>query len=30
MSDLKNRSDLVVRPNRLSDWQITRSDQSSD
>jgi len=30
MGDLKNRSDLVLRPNRLSDWQITRSDRSSD
>ena len=26
----KNRSDLILRPNGLSDWQITRSDQSSD
>jgi len=26
----KTRSDLVLRPNRLSDWQITRSDRSSD
>jgi len=26
----KNRSDLFLRPNRLSDWQITSSDQSSD
>jgi len=26
----KNRSDLVRRPNGLSDWQITRSDRSSD
>jgi len=23
-------SDLVLRPNGLSDWQITRSDWSSD
>jgi len=22
--------DLVLRPNGLSDWQITRSDRSSD
>ena len=26
----KNRSDLVLKPSRLSDWQITRSDRSSD
>jgi len=25
----KNWSDSVLRPNGLSDWQITRSDQSS-
>jgi len=27
---LKNRSDLVLIPNGLSDWQITRSDGSLD
>jgi len=26
----KNRSDLVLWPNRLSDYQITRSDRRSD
>jgi len=26
----QNRSDLVLRPNGLSDWKITRSDRSSD
>jgi len=26
----KNRSDLVLRPNGLSDWQITRLDRHSD
>ena len=30
VGDLKNRSDLVLRANGLSDWQITRSDRSSD
>jgi len=26
----QNRSDLVLRPNELSDWHITRLDRSSD
>jgi len=30
VGDLKNRSDLVLRPNGLSDCQITRSNRSSD
>jgi len=30
VGDFKNRSDLVLRPNRLSDRQIARLDRSSD
>ena len=30
VADLKNKSDLVLGRNGLSDWQIISSDQSSD